>query len=112
MMAEYIDRELLVGYLNDDIAACENQPLESESVSYGCKIGLTYAVGLAKAMPDADVVEVLHGEWVDYHSDIKCSVCGAVYADEIRFMNKNYKNELLRYCPNCGAKMDGKGEGE
>ena len=111
MMAEYIDRELLVGYLNDDIAACENQPLESESVSYGCKIGLTYAVGLAKAMPDADVVEVLHGEWI--HSDRaehwrgkdECSECHYHTHDRIDLTHFNY-------CPNCGAKMDGKGDAE
>lgn len=103
MMAEYIDRELLVGYLNDDIAACENQPLESESVSYGCKIGLTYAVGLAKAMPDADVVEVLHGEWLpvttyDGREHLyRCSVCN------------RHEQVIYEYC-HCGAKMDGKGE--
>ena len=53
----------------------------------------------------ADVVEVRHGEWVDHSTDdndmviLRCSVCG----------RKQYGNS--HYCPNCGAKMDGKGEG-
>lgn len=54
----------------------------------------------------ADVAEVKHGEWVyDYTSecipgtdatlDYKCSECGDRSAEE------------YKYCPNCGAKMDG-----
>ena len=45
-----------------------------------------------------DAVEVVHGEWIDepikgvrYH----CSVCSG------RF------DYMWKYCPNCGAKMDG-----
>lgn len=49
-------------------------------------------------IPAADVVEVVHGRWVDAHkglSSCKCTVCGAVYETE------------TKYCPNCGARMDG-----
>ena len=56
--------------------------------------------------PTADVVEVKHGEWIrptklaDMMHDIPhCSLCGEVPCDE------------GKYCPNCGAKMDG-GEAE
>ena len=52
--------------------------------------------------PTADVVEVKHGEWIrptmlaDMMHDIPhCSLCGEVPCDE------------GKYCPNCGAKMDG-----
>lgn len=55
----------------------------------------------------ADVTEVRHGEWVQIGYDealdrITCSCC------------KEYFNlidnctEAFNYCPNCGAKMDGK----
>jgi hypothetical protein len=69
-----------------------------------------YAVGrmteraesCAKYTPD--VVEVKHGEWVEYPSDayMKCSVCGMEYA-------KEKMPNIVGYCPNpnCGAKMDG-----
>ena len=52
-----------------------------------------------------DAVEVVNGHWekiwqgIDCRYDVvKCSVCG-------------YKkfNTIDRYCPNCGAKMDGDG---
>ena len=60
----------------------------------------------------ADVAEVRHGEWediIDTQSTIHryqhtCGACGKSYFDHNKF---NYP-----YCPNCGAKMDGKGEGE
>ena len=54
--------------------------------------------------PTVDAVEVVHGRWVyepvefTYEKDIKCSVCSA------------YVDHATNYCPNCGAKMDLKGE--
>ena len=45
------------------------------------------------------------GEWVyDHWCEFKCSVCG-------EFSNsKPYKGKE-NYCPNCGANMDGDGNG-
>lgn len=58
--------------------------------------------------PTADVVEVKHGEWVKYSTDLygsnhKCSKCGNL-ADED---NSGHYAILTNYCSNCGAKMDG-----
>lgn len=54
---------------------------------------------LLEDTPAADVVEVRHGEWVYGEFDIPhCSECG------VEVMPNNVSN----YCPNCGAKMDGK----
>ncbi len=61
--------------------------------------------------PTADAVEVVHGEWKitedDYFDlvELKCSVCGESYGFE-DYEDDTPKN--YRYCPNCGAKMDGK----
>ena len=56
------------------------------------------------AIPAADVVEVRRGKWTEVwictehcFSVYECSVCG-----------KNAMGEG-DFCPNCGAKMDGKG---
>ena len=55
-------------------------------------------------IPKADVAEVKHGEWIWKHvygtewSMLCCSVC-----NEIRNAIGSFK-----YCPNCGARMDGK----
>ena len=54
--------------------------------------------------PTADVVEVRHGEWkfVDV-----LPMHGAIY--ECTNCKERYTNQALRmrYCPDCGAKMDG-----
>ena len=58
----------------------------------------------------SDAVEVVHGEWTIIEDDysflttLRCSVCGEEYCFE------EYDEDLpphYRYCPNCGAKMDG-----
>ena len=56
-----------------------------------------------KDIAAVDAVEVVHGFWTaepPYFSEC-CSVCG--YCPDKK-INHNYK-----YCPNCGAKMDGDG---
>lgn len=59
-------------------------------------------------IPIADVAEVKHGAWVVtryhlylnvYEEFLCCSVCGY----------EHQHDEWFEYCPNCGAKMDGKG---
>ena len=71
------------------------------------KIGQTI-----RNLPTADVEEVKHGEWEvcsdEYEicasefvcSNCKESFCSSELTDEQFF-------EMLKFCPNCGAKMDG-----
>lgn len=47
----------------------------------------------------ADVVEVRHGHWEKLKDGYWCSNCC--------ILEKDLKQEY-NYCPNCGAKMDGK----
>ncbi len=62
--------------------------------------------------PTADVAEVRHGYWKEERysdekwADFKCSVCD--------FDDTFYRNLICfyKYCPNCGAKMDGKVQNE
>ena len=91
-MAEYIEREALIKKIMDD-------PYRADSTKryYKC---------LVKIRPAADVVEVRHGEWMDNGDRdrngavkpfaISCSVCGS-----------SAGTSWMKYCPNCGAKMDG-----
>lgn len=55
-----------------------------------------------------DFIPVLHGEWISdgngYYLCYKCSVCG--WGDGYPF------NDSHKFCPNCGAKMDGGGHGK
>lgn len=55
--------------------------------------------------PVADVVPVVHGQWISkndhgYEWIFVCSNCD--YVDGYPF------NDRPNYCPNCGAKMNGK----
>lgn len=55
-----------------------------------------------KNAPTVDAVAVVHGRWeIDRHWCYECSVCRKGYVG----MPKT------TYCPNCGAKMDGDGDG-
>ena len=100
-MAEYIDREAVIEYL-------KNLPPKGYENSILGKITLHEISNF----PTADVVEVRHGEWVmvkprvrGRNATYKCTCCGKYFS--------SYYNDVQtwRYCP-CGAKMDGKGEGE
>ena len=60
--------------------------------------------------PTVDALEVVHGRWVkckDWDYDYKCSVCEGYAGEDVD--GDHYK--LTPYCPNCGAKMDGDGNG-
>lgn len=53
---------------------------------------------IIQKQPTADVEEVKHGEWVKYKpAHYECSMCG-----------KKVGGNVSNYCPDCGAKMDGK----
>ena len=64
-------------------------------------------------MPTVDAVEVVHGRWKAYKPDCRgytagfiCSCCG-----DTTYTDYCMKECEYDYCPNCGAKMDGDGNG-
>ena len=67
-------------------------------------------VRFTEKQPTVDAVEVVHGRWImgvdiaDYEYGV-CSVCG--YEERDAFPC----NRTPKYCPECGAKMDGDGTG-
>lgn len=86
-MSDYIKREAAIKIINQYIGA---DPI---------------AERVEKDIPAADVVKVRHGRWemkddpYNFFDEIPvCSECGCTTA-----LRKQYA-----YCPNCGAKMDGK----
>ncbi len=57
-----------------------------------------------KGMYATDVKEVKHGHWkYDDGMDLECSRCGRLALTPF-YSSVQYRS---RYCPNCGAKMDG-----
>lgn len=71
---------------------------------------LQKVISLLKNAPAADVAPVVHGEWLRTDDDwnslttIQCSLCNEEWCfetdDDVSLLN-------YKYCPNCGAKMDG-----
>lgn len=64
-------------------------------------------------IPTADVVEVRHGYWyITEYEFINCSECGHMHYTGMDSTDQAKQNlidgEVPNYCPNCGAKMDGK----
>lgn len=69
-------------------------------------------LGYVKKLPTVDAVEVVHGRWIGdgWGSYIKrCSVCRSV---PLREVGGRHDACYSNYCPNCGAKMDGDGNGQ
>ena len=55
-----------------------------------------------------DWAPVVHGKWAPSEGNpgfLVCSACGDCYV-----VDEWVDGRKWRYCPNCGAKMDGKGE--
>ena len=77
---------------------------QNEWIDYGLRV----AIKDVKYQPTVDAVEVVHGRFeliekagVDYWS---CSACKEI-------VDEYYHKPKYKYCPNCGAKMDGDGNG-
>nr|DAV97800.1 MAG TPA: TFIIB zinc-binding [Caudoviricetes sp.] len=119
-MTEYIKRTAVFEQFdNADADVCETD--DFGGVDYG--FGMKNIKELINAIPAADVALVVHGLWMpiresemtgwdpavagrDPIGGYICSVCKeeAVYDCNDEFV-------LSKYCPNCGAKMDG-GDGD
>lgn len=98
MEKEYIEREELVRHCKRIIEAEHNQISAPSSWSFAYE----QFIEDLEEEPAADVEEVRHGLWETTDTPLGrcciCSVCGSCPTME------------YRYCPYCGAKMDGKGE--
>ena len=66
-------------------------------------------IDLLKQVKEVDAVEVVHGRW----EDGECTACGFDIRDMIDGESefRSWVWECVPYCPNCGAKMDGDGDG-
>lgn len=54
-------------------------------------------------LPTVDAVEVVYGRWIVKGQEVFCSHC-----DKESGYNHWGASAFSDYCPNCGAKMDGK----
>lgn len=106
-MAEYIEREALEVALNHRLNF-----LMAENGEYDhYTSGFDEAVTRVEDFPSADVSLVRHGRWKEMHYEggildgtnfDRCSICGYE-----RVFDDPALKTVFKYCPNCGAKMDG-----
>ena len=98
-MVEYIPREAAV-------TVCDEQYKECLRKSDFC--GDTVAWNICadiKAIPAADVAPVVHGRWKnDCDGCWLCTACGEVWQT---LDGQHPKEHDMKFCPCCGAKMDG-----
>ena len=94
-MKEYIERAVALEALSKSGVTCNMR-----------------AHKIVASIQAADVAPVVHGKWLDEdfpeeiateHGFAICSACG-----ELSHKAEHGYNILSKYCPNCGAKMDGK----
>ena len=69
-------------------------------------------ISCIRAAPASDVVPLVHGHWFfTEYEFFTCSVCGGTYytGAESTDQAKSYLNSgnVHKYCPSCGAKVDG-----
>lgn len=103
-MAEYICREAILDDLEKEIEAGNIALDEDVWINKGLRI----AIRDIKDIKTADVQPVKHGRWKFYKNNgiydtYKCSICKESF--ELP-MDADISQEI-RYCPNCGARMDG-----
>lgn len=97
-MSEYIDRQALLDAI----------PPTKEDKQISLCGAVADFISLVCDVPAADVVPVAHGHWIRFketdpetgYIHMRCSVCSAYWSDPSHAYH-------FRYCPNCGAKMDG-----
>lgn len=95
-MVDYMERETAIKAIEK--ADCAVIADDAES----CKTD--YLREIIKSVPAANVAPVVHAEWVvcgdGDNVPWMCSHCGKTTAHK-------YKVIYGKYCPHCGAKMDG-----
>lgn len=99
-MADLIDRQALVEQMESDAEQMEDMVF---------KMATYAAINDVKHQPAADVAPARHGHWIHVCTELdgnalyECSICG--------------KGEIhvpiveVKYCWNCGARMDGEKNG-
>ena len=98
-MTRYIDAEKFEKEMYHEAFETDSDMQKWDS---GCWIRYKMFENCIAQQPTADVVEVVHGRWIEkekYTFGIMydCSLC------ENRILDNGHP---WNYCPNCGAKMD------
>lgn len=113
-MSNLISRQAAIDEIEYELEMI-NSALDSLTLDFNARNILYQRRGEAReilnsiqTLPSIDAEPIKHGRWIDMqyplagHTFISCSECG-----EKLDIDGSYKS-IINYCPNCGAKMDGK----
>lgn len=109
-MSRYIDVTNLSKQIAD-FKRVVTSPNSDYMTGYLCALSVTE--GIIAGMPTAEDAHSSHGEWKDdnrltHSSKFRCSVCDGLAYFVQPTRDKGWKRCCpYKYCPNCGAKMDG-----
>lgn len=110
-MDEYIRREDAIKCIEEQ---CTDGKMWGNDESEGTLIDAYYAIDDLMEIPPADVAPVVHGKWLNFYGDFsaeECNICGEIYeVSPDESPRKEFFDAFkmfYKYCPNCGAKMDG-----
>ena len=95
MSKEYIEREAAKARLRIWITDCV---LDGDNDEADC---FRNCIDLLDSIPATDVAPVVHGRWEKHGSKWQCTGCKVLMS-----IDGTPQENLLYYCPNCGAKMD------
>ena len=92
--------------LLEELEKFEN-PMPNKS-GYDFLCGVATAITEIEDAPTVDAMEVVHGRWEKARiaGYLKCNYCKDAFIYE-----EWLESGKWNYCPNCGAKMDGDGDG-
>ena len=96
-MSEYIEREATLWHKRVMIGSDWSGEYSAEAV----------LVEDINKLPAADVAEVVHGRWIDSPNIPECVVCSNCMSDGLSAQVLAPAPVHYRFCPCCGARMDG-----
>lgn len=101
-MAEYLDREEVLNCFHDWIDKHGDVHTADEMSEFRA----------IEALEPADVAPVIHGTWMRYGYDGSPNEKDTVYwqCDQCLTTQMGRRETAMKYCPNCGARMDGENE--
>ena len=101
-MSKYIDVDVFIKSFREALPGLKAQvdPDLTPKADAFLRGGEAIIEDLTK-FPAADVVEVRHGRWEKHGSKWQCTGCKVLMS-----IDGTPQENLLYYCPNCGASMD------
>ena len=99
-MSEYISRETVIAEIEKHLRI---MGLTKHGIVYKTySLAHEHIVELLRIIPAVDAVEVKYGIWIkEDYTFYRCSVCD---------QRISLVGNPTKYCPNCGARMDGRRE--